>query len=96
MLKLLEELVGQQKQDLNRERFPLTPESLFDEIWEAVLVRDDLEQSLQDCRAMRLEAVALHAQAAAADGDDADAEAEDAPHELQSSEQPQPTISCGH
>ena len=71
-------------------RSALTPEGLFDQIWEAVLVRDDLEQSLQDWRAMRLEAVAQDAQAAAADGDDADAEAEDASHELQSSEQPQP------
>ena len=35
---------------------PLTPEGLFDQIWEAVLVRDDFEQSLQDWRAMRLEA----------------------------------------
>ena len=55
-----------------------------------MLVRDGLEQSLQDWRAMRLEAVAQDAQAAAADGDDADAEAEDASQELQSSEQPQP------
>jgi len=86
----LQSLVGEQKQDLHRERFPLTPEGLFDQIWEAVLVRDDLEQSLQDWRAMRLEAVAQDAQAAAADGDDADAEAEDTSHELQSSEQPQP------
>ena len=86
----LQSLVGEQKQDLHRERFPLTPEGLFDQIWEAVLVRDDLEQSLQDWRAMRLEAVAQDAQAAAADGDDVDAEAEDASHELQSSEQPQP------
>ena len=69
---------------------PLTPEGLFDQIWEAVLVRDDLEQSVQDWRAMRLEAVAQDAQAAAADGNDADAAAEDASHELQSSEQPQP------
>ena len=89
-MKLLEELVREQKQDLHGERFPLTPEGLFDQIWEAVLVRDDLEQSLPDWRAMRLEAVAQDAQAAAADGDDADAEAEDASHDLQSSEQPQP------
>ena len=55
------------------------------------MVRDDLEQSLQDWRAMRRKAVADDAQAAAADGDDdADAEAEDASHELQSSEQPHP------
>ena len=59
-------------------------------------MRDDLEQSLQDWPAMRLEAVAQDAQAAAADGDDADAEAEDGSHELQSSEQPQPdNFSCG-
>ena len=90
VLKLLGELVGEQKQDVHKERFPLTPEGFFDHIWEAVLVRDDLEQSLQDWRAMRLEAVANDAQAAAADGDDSDAEAEDAPHELQPSEQPQP------
>ena len=38
----LQSLVGEQKQDLHRERFPLTPEGLFDQIWEAVLVRDDL------------------------------------------------------
>ena len=48
LLKLSEELVGEQKQDLHRERFPLTPEGNFDQIWEAVLVRDDLEQSWQD------------------------------------------------
>ena len=62
--ELLGELVGEQKQDLHRERFPLTPEGLFDQIWEAVLVRDDLEQSLQDWRAMRLAAAAHVAQAA--------------------------------
>ena len=42
MRKLLGELVAEQKQDLHRERFPLTPEGLFDQIWEAVLVWDDL------------------------------------------------------
>ena len=42
LLKLLEELVVEQKQDLHWERFPLTPEGFFDQIWEAVLVRDDL------------------------------------------------------
>ena len=36
LLKLLEELVGEQKQDLHKERSPRTPESLFDQIWEAV------------------------------------------------------------
>ena len=58
LLKLLEELVGEQKQDLHREHFPLTPEGLFDQIWEAVVVRDDLEKALQDWHALRLEAVA--------------------------------------
>ena len=53
LLKLQEELVGEQKQDLHRERFPLTPEGLFDQIWEAVLVRDDVEQSLQDAAGSR-------------------------------------------
>ena len=46
LLKLLKELVGEQKHDLHKERFPLTPEGLFDQIWQAVLVRGDLEQSL--------------------------------------------------
>ena len=32
LLKLLGEFVGEQKQDLHRERFPLTPEGLFDQI----------------------------------------------------------------
>ena len=72
LLKLPEGLVGEQKQDLHRERSPLTPEGLFDQICRAVLVRDGLDQSLQDWRALRLEAVAHDAQAAAADGDEAD------------------------
>ena len=42
LLKLLEQLVGEQKQDLHKEPFPLTPEGLFDQIWEAVFVRDGL------------------------------------------------------
>ena len=60
LLKLLGSSQGK-KQDLHKERFPLTPEGLFDQIWEAVLARDDLEQSLQDWRVMRLEAVAHEA-----------------------------------
>ena len=60
----------------------MTPEELFDQIWEAVLVRDDLDQSLQAWRAMRLEAVAHDAQEAAADDVDADADAEDASPEF--------------
>ena len=88
--RLLQSFDGEQDPDLHRERFPLTTEGLFDQIWEAVLVRDDLDQSLQAWRAMRLEAVAHDAQEAAADGVDADADAEDASPELQPTEQPQP------
>ena len=88
--RFLQSLHGEQKHDLHRERFPLTPEGLFDQIWEAVLVRDDLDQSLQAWRAMRLEAVAHDAQEAAADGVDADADDEDTSPELQPTEQPQP------
>ena len=75
--RLLHSFVEVQKHDLHRERFPVTPEGLFDQIWAAVLVRDDLDQSLQAWRAMRLEAVAHDAQEAAADGVDADADVEE-------------------
>ena len=57
-----------------------------------MLVRDDLDQSLQAWRAMLLEAVAHDAHEAAADGGDADEDPENASRELQSTEQPQPPL----
>ena len=73
-----------------RERFPLTPDELFDRIWEAVLVWDDLGQALQAWRAMRLEAVAHEAQVLAADSEEADEDDEHASHGQQPTEHPEP------
>ena len=58
LLGLVRRLAGEQKHDVHSERFPLTPDGLFAQIWEAVLVRDNLEQVLRASRAMRLEGVA--------------------------------------
>ena len=88
--QLLQSLAGEQKHDLHRERFPLTPDGLFDQIWEAVLVRDDLDQALQAWRAMRLEAVAHEAQELAAEGEEADEDDEHASHGQQPTEHPDP------
>ena len=88
--QLLQSLAGEQKHDLHSECFPLTPDELFDRIWEAVLVWDDLGQALQAWRAMRLEAVAHEAQVLAADSEEADEDDEHASHGQQSTEHPEP------
>ena len=66
----MQSFAGEQKHDVHSERFPLTPDGLFAQIWEAVLVRDDLEQVLRASRAMRLEGVAQAAHDLAAGGED--------------------------
>ena len=86
----MQSLAGEQKHDVHSERFPLTPDGLFAQIWEAVLVRDDLEQVLRASRAMRLEGVAQAAHDLAAGGEDTEEDDEDASHGQRPTEHPEP------
>ena len=89
LLGLVRRLAGEQKHDVHSERFPLTPDGLFAQIWEAVLVRDDLDQVLRASRAMRLEGVAQAAHDLAAGGEDTEDD-EDASHGQRPTERPEP------
>ena len=90
LLGLVRRLAGEQKHDVHSERFPLTPDGLFAQIWEAVLVRDDLDQVLRASRAMRLEGVAQAAHDLAAGGEDTEDYDEDASHMQRPTERPEP------
>ena len=90
LLGLVRRLAGEQKHDVHSERFPLTPDGLFAQIWEAVLVRDDLDQVLRASRAMRLEGVAQAAHDLAAGGEDTEEDDEDASHGQRPTERPEP------
>ena len=90
LLGLVRRLAGEQKHDVHSERFPLTPDGLFAQIWEAVLVRDDLGQVLRASRAMRLEGVAQAAHDLAAGGEDTEEDDEDASHGQRPTEHPEP------
>jgi hypothetical protein len=90
LLGLVRRLAGEQKHDVHSERFPLTPDGLFAQIWEAVLERDDLEQVLRASRAMRLEGVAQAALDLAASGEDTEEDDEDASHRQRSTEHTKP------
>ena len=56
MTMYLQSLLSEQKEDIHRERFFATPVGLFDNMWEAVLVRDDLDHAVHQRRAHRLRA----------------------------------------
>ena len=54
MAEYVESLVGEAKDDLHRERFFATPAGMFDNMWATVLMREDLDHSVQQWRVHRL------------------------------------------
>ena len=54
MVELVHSFLGEQKDDLHQERFYATPSGMFENIWATVLLREDLDHSVQQWRACRL------------------------------------------
>ena len=63
MAEYVGSLVGEAKDDLHRERFFATPAGMFDNMWATVLMREDLDHSVQQWRAHRLRSDALRSPA---------------------------------
>ena len=54
MMRYLQSLLSERKEDIHQEKFFATPAGLFDNIWEAVLMRDDLDHAVQQWSGHRL------------------------------------------